>query len=91
MIKGEVASAPRGLAMTIRGSVMSKKVRWYKRLGPFLKEVRAEVKKVTWPSKNEVYSTTIVVIFATIFFGFYLYIMDLLFSYVIKQLENFLS
>lgn len=70
---------------------MSKKVRWYKRLGPFLKEVRAEVKKVTWPSKNEVYSTTIVVIFATIFFGFYLYIMDLLFSYVIKQLENFLS
>ena len=70
---------------------MSKKVRWYKRLVPFLKEVKAEVKKVTWPSKNEVYSTTIVVIFATIFFGFYLYIMDLLFSYVIKQLENFLS
>jgi len=77
--------------MAIRGNVMSKKVRWYKRLVPFLKEVRAEVKKVTWPSKNEVYSTTIVVIFATIFFGFYLYIMDLLFSYVIKQLENFLS
>ena len=70
---------------------MSQKVRWYKRLGPFLKEVRAEVKKVTWPSKNEVYSTTIVVIMATIFFGFYLYIMDLLFSYVIKQLENLFS
>ncbi|NOR14644.1 MAG: preprotein translocase subunit SecE [Candidatus Aminicenantes bacterium] len=70
---------------------MSQKVRWYKRLVPFLKEVKAEVKKVTWPSKNEVYSTTIVVIFATIFFGFYLYIMDLLFSYVIKQLENIFS
>jgi preprotein translocase subunit SecE len=70
---------------------MSQKVRWYKRLGPFLKEVRAEVKKVTWPSRNEVYSTTIVVIMATIFFGFYLYVMDLLFSYVIKQLENLFS
>lgn len=70
---------------------MSQKVRWYKRLGPFLKEVRAEVKKVTWPSRNEVYSTTIVVIMATLFFGFYLYVMDLLFSYVIKQLENLFS
>ncbi len=70
---------------------MSRKIRWYKRLVPFLKEVKAEVKKVTWPSKNEVYSTTIVVIFATIFFGFYLYIMDLIFSYVIKQLESILS
>ena len=70
---------------------MSQKVRWYRRIGPFLKEVRAEVKKVTWPSRNEVYSTTIVVIIATIFFGFYLYVMDLLFSYVIKQLENLFS
>lgn len=67
---------------------MSKKVRWYKRLGPFLKEVRAEVKKVTWPSRNEVYSTTIVVILATIFFGFYLYIMDLIFSYLISNIES---
>ncbi len=66
---------------------MSKKVRWYKRLVPFFKEVRAEVKKVTWPSRNEVYSTTIVVILATIFFGIYLYIMDLIFSYAITQIE----
>jgi preprotein translocase subunit SecE len=67
---------------------MSQKVRWYKRLVPFLREVRADVKKVTWPSKNEVYSTTIVVILSTIFFGFYLYIMDLIFSYVVQQIEN---
>ena len=67
---------------------MSKKVRWYKRLGPFLKEVRAEVKKVTWPSRNEVYSTTIVVILATIFFGIYLYVMDLIFSSAISQIES---
>lgn len=66
---------------------MSKKERWYKRVRPFLREVRADIKKVTWPSRNEVYSTTIVVIIATIFFGFYLYFMDLIFSYVIKQIE----
>ncbi len=66
---------------------MSKKVRWYKRLSNFLREARAELKKVTWPSKNEVYSTTIVVIIATFFFGFYLYFMDIIFSWVIKQIK----
>ncbi|MGD2245157.1 MAG: preprotein translocase subunit SecE [Candidatus Aminicenantes bacterium] len=66
---------------------MSQKVRWYKRLSNFLRDVRAEIRKVTWPSRNEVYSTTIVVIFATFFFGFYLYFMDLIFSWVIKQIK----
>jgi len=67
---------------------MSKKVRWYKRLANFLKDVKAEIKKVTWPSRNEVYSTTVVVIFATFFFGFYLYFMDLIFSWVIKHIKG---
>jgi preprotein translocase subunit SecE len=66
---------------------MSQKVRWYKRLSNFLREARAELKKVTWPSRNEVYSTTIVVIVATFFFGFYLYFMDIIFSWVIKQIK----
>lgn len=68
---------------------MSQKRRWYKRFFSFLREVRAELKKVTWPSKNEVYSTTLVVIFATIFFGFYLYFMDIIFSWVVARVESF--
>lgn len=66
---------------------MNQKARWYKRFPNFLKEVKAEIKKVTWPSRNEVYSTTIVVIIATIFFGFYLYFLDLIFSWVLKQIR----
>jgi preprotein translocase subunit SecE len=46
----------------------------------FLTEVRAELKKVTWPSRGEVYSTTLVVIATSIFFGFYLWGLDLVFS-----------
>ncbi len=68
---------------------MSQKRIWYKRFFSFLREVRAELKKVTWSSKNEVYSTTLVVIFATIFFGFYLYFMDIIFSWVVAQVESF--
>ncbi len=68
---------------------MSKKEKKYRRFISFLREVRAELKKVTWPSRNEVYSTTLVVIFATVFFGFYLFFMDVIFSWVIAQIKSF--
>jgi preprotein translocase subunit SecE len=68
---------------------MSQKEKWYRRFISFLREVRAELKKVTWPSRNEVYSTTIVVIFATIFFGFYLFFMDVVFSWLITRVKDF--
>ena len=64
------------------------KTRWYKRLANFLKDVKAEIKKVTWPARHEVYSTTLVVIIATIFFGFYLFFMDIIFSWVITQIKS---
>jgi preprotein translocase subunit SecE len=66
----------------------STKIRWYKRFIVFLREVKAEVKKVTWPSKNEVYSTTIVVLIATAFFGIYLYLLDILFSWLMTQVKS---
>lgn len=64
------------------------KTRWYKRLASFLRDVRGEAKKVTWPSRHEVYSTTLVVIIATVFFGFYLFFMDIIFSWVITQIKS---
>jgi preprotein translocase subunit SecE len=50
----------------------------------FLTDVRSELKKATWPSKKEVYSTTLVVIATSIFFGFYLWGLDLVFSRVLS-------
>ena len=54
-------------------------------LRTFFSEVRSELKKVTWPSKQEVYSTTVVVILTTVFFGFYLYGLDLAMSQVFTR------
>ena len=51
-------------------------------LRSFFTEVRSELKKVTWPSRNEVYSTTVVVLATTVFFGFYLYALDLLLTQI---------
>ena len=35
---------------------------WWQRSREFLTEVRNEMKRVTWPSRKEVYATTVVVI-----------------------------
>ena len=50
---------------------------WWQRTGEFLTEVRNEMKRVTWPSQREVYATTIVVILTSVFFGLYLFGVDL--------------
>jgi preprotein translocase subunit SecE len=52
----------------------------------FLTEVRSELKKVTWPSRSEVQSTTFVVVVTSIFFGFYLWGLDLVFSRILSLL-----
>jgi preprotein translocase subunit SecE len=43
----------------------------------FLSEVRNELKRVTWPSRKEVYATTVVVILTALAFGLYLFVLDL--------------
>ena len=50
----------------------------------FLTDVRSELRKVTWPGRKEVYSTTLVVIATSIFFGFYLWGLDLVFSRILS-------
>jgi preprotein translocase subunit SecE len=47
------------------------------KLATFYGEVKSELRKVTWPSRKEVYSTTIIVIVTVFFFGFYLFAVDL--------------
>jgi preprotein translocase subunit SecE len=59
--------------------------RKYRELRSFLSEVKSELKKVTWPSMQEVRSTTIVVVATTFFFGFYLWGLDLVFSEVLSR------
>jgi preprotein translocase subunit SecE len=49
---------------------------WWGRSRRFLSEVRNEMGRVTWPSRKEVYATTLVVILTSIFFGVYLGLID---------------
>ena len=49
----------------------------FERARLFLSEVRNELKRVTWPSQKEVYATTVVVILTSVFFGVYLFAVDI--------------
>jgi preprotein translocase subunit SecE len=50
----------------------------------FLAEVRNEMRRVTWPSRREVYATTLVVLLTAMFFGLYLWGLDLALDRIVR-------
>ena len=62
---------------------------WWGNSRNFLREVRNEMKRVTWPSRKEVYATTVVVILTSAFFGLYLWGLDLFFTWLVNWLFKF--
>ena len=57
---------------------------WWHNSRTFLSEVRNEMRRVTWPSKREVYATTFVVLLTAAFFGIYLYGLDLALDRIVR-------
>ena len=56
----------------------------------FLKQVRDELKRVTWPSRREVRATTVVVLVMTFGMGIYLWGLDLLLDrFVVWIIQRF--
>jgi preprotein translocase subunit SecE len=53
---------------------------WAQSAKQFYSDVRSEMKKVSWPARQEVFGTTIVVVVAVFFFGLYLGLVDYLLS-----------
>jgi preprotein translocase subunit SecE len=59
---------------------------WWENSRTFLTEVRNEMRRVTWPSRKEVYATTVVVILTSAFFGLYLWGLDLVLSAAVSAI-----
>jgi preprotein translocase SecE subunit len=55
-------------------------------IGVFIKETRAELDKTTFPDREEVRNTTLVVIASVIFFGVYLFVADYIWVYLLDGL-----
>ena len=56
---------------------------WFENARNFFTEVRNETRRVTWPSRREVYATTLVVILTSTFFGVYLWGLDVAFERIV--------
>jgi preprotein translocase subunit SecE len=63
---------------------MEKIKEFWKAAKQFFREVRVELKKVTWPSRKETIASTSVVLITVILIGFFLGIVDLGLSRLIK-------
>ena len=51
-----------------------------KKITEYIKNVYLELRKVTWPTRNELLSSTVVVIAVSIFVAVVIFILDTLFS-----------
>jgi len=63
---------------------MKKIKEFWARMQQFFREVRVELKKVTWPSRKETIASTSVVLVMVILVSFFLGIVDLGLSRLIK-------
>jgi preprotein translocase subunit SecE len=82
-VEGKSARRERGLSGPRVGPVG--------RMSQFLRDVRAEMKRVSWPSVKEVKNTTIITLVAVVFFAVYLFLVDRVWAYLIGGLNRLLQ
>jgi preprotein translocase subunit SecE len=62
--------------------------RWLDVTATFLREVRVELKKVTWPTRKEALASTLVVLVLTFISALYLFGIDGILRFVIKVMTG---
>ncbi len=64
---------------------------FFGRIGTFVRDVRAELTRVSWPTALQVRNTTIITVIAVIFFAAYLWVVDRAFAFLIEQLQGLIG
>ncbi|MGD1071015.1 MAG: preprotein translocase subunit SecE [Bryobacteraceae bacterium] len=67
-----------------------KKSNWLESTREYLTDVRAEMRRVTWPSRKQVESTTLVVILSVFAFALYFEIIDKILQNTVQRAYQFL-
>jgi preprotein translocase subunit SecE len=58
------------------------------KIAEFLQQVKAELQKVTWPTRKETYGSTVVVIVLVLIVAVFLWVVDTALSALIQNLLN---
>jgi preprotein translocase subunit SecE len=64
---------------------------WPERIRTFYRDVRTEMRKVTWPSLKEVQGTTTVVIITVFLFALYFWLVDLAIQNSLERMLHYFS
>ena len=64
---------------------------WATRAKQFYQDVRTEMKKVSWPSRDEVFGTTVIVVASVFFFGIYLGLIDAVLAQGFKKVLDYFT
>ncbi|HEX4276596.1 MAG TPA: preprotein translocase subunit SecE [Bryobacteraceae bacterium] len=70
------------------GELEVKKNSWIENTRSYLGDIRSEMKRVTWPTKDRVQSTTIVVIVSVFIFAAYFKIVDTVIERTVVNVEQ---
>jgi preprotein translocase subunit SecE len=70
-----------------RQSLISKPIGWVATVRQFWRDIALEMKKVSWPTLNEVKNTTIITIIVVFFFAAFLWVADMGLSWLIQGIE----
>ena len=57
----------------------------------FLRDTRAEMRRVSWPNATMVKNTTIITLVAVVFFALYLFAVDRVWAFLIDRLKTLLG
>lgn len=64
---------------------------FFRNILEFISDTRKELRNVSWPNRRELTGTTVVVIVAVFFFGFYLWLVDLPAHFLVGRILQLLS
>ena len=59
---------------------------WFRSIPEFSRQVRAEGKKIVWPTRKATTTTAIMVVILTVMLGIFFFAIDNLFNWVVHQL-----
>jgi len=81
------ADGAQGVEVTVATeAIAAQKRSWVGRVADFLREVRAEIRKVTWPTWDELKKATGVIIVFVLVTGFLIGLMDMVLQFVLVTL-----
>lgn len=66
----------------------TKKQNWLESTRSYLSDIRSEMKRVTWPNRNRVQSTTMVVIVSVFIFATYFKVVDTVIERTVVSVEQ---